>query len=407
MGQMDTLRRATNLTAIRASDAQLDGSRVLLRSDGQVEDFMDTYTKPTTADKVMCWYALGALIAALGVGVLGYVGSRDISRALQLASVSLLAAAPATGFICQSRPKAVLEKRLRTVGTVLCGWDGVKAAKGKVIFPVKHTDLFPAGCAKMNGVKFFGQRSTDQIVAYATALIHAADGGLAPLFKQVLESRNCRLLGVENLRHYDDGGIGGEVMDEPVLMGTLSFLRSMGVEVPEGLRVTQAVCVSIDGELCGLFAITYEKNRDAFLGLTALNNYRGVTPILNVLDHLLTPGFLRAKFGIQPKRLLFADEPVRQQLAGLSCREDAPAIALTTRPGLASLAYGVTGARALHTACWLGAILQIVGGVVGIGMMVALVLLEGAALLTPANIFLLQLVWIIPSLLITEWSRAI
>jgi len=40
-------------------------------------------------------------------------------------------------------------------------------------------------------------------------------------------------------------------------------------------------------------------------------------------------------------------------------------------------------------------------------MMLVLVLLGALHLLTPANMFLYQLIWMIPALLITEWARAV
>ena len=34
---------------------------------------------------------------------------------------------------------------------------------------------------------------------------------------------------------------GGEIREEPVLMGTLNFLQDMGVEIPDGTMVNQAL----------------------------------------------------------------------------------------------------------------------------------------------------------------------
>ena len=43
----------------------------------------------------------------------------------------------------------------------------------------------------------------------------------------------------------------------------------------------------------------------------------------------------------------------------------------------------------------------------GIGVMLTLTLLGALDLLTPANLFLYELVWMVPGLLITEWTRSI
>ena len=405
MNQMDTLRRASNLTAVRTASDTLEGKKVFVRDEGQVEDFMDSYRTRSVPEKIRSWYAIGALIAALAVGITGFF-LHGLSAALQIAAVTLLAAVPASFFICLSRPADILQSRLHNLGTLLCGWKGICSAAGRSVFPLRHSDLFPAGYVKMNGVKFFGTREPDEVVAYGTSLIMADGSGLAPLFEQVLESRNCHHLSAQNFRRYD-GGIGGEVRGEPVLVGTLPFLRDMGVEIPEGLKVSQAICVAVDGVLSGLFAISYEKTRSASAGLHTLCAYRGLQPILSDGDFLLTHGFLRAKFGPHTKRITVADTQLRATISQLEPDKEAPAAILTTQQDLAALAYGITGARALRTASLLGLIVHMAGGIIGIGIMLTLTLIGALNLLTPLNVMLYQLVWSIPGLLLTEWTRLI
>jgi hypothetical protein len=244
----------------------------------------------------------------------------------------------------------------------------------------------------------------DEIVAYCTALISAQGGGLVSLFTQLLDSRNGIHYEAENLCSYD-GGIGGEVNGEPVLVGSLTFLANMGVEVPEGIRVGQAVCIAIDGELCGLFAVTYDKTRGASAGITTLCAYRGLRPIFAQSDFVLTRSFIKGKFGVEPKKLELPEEEVRVQLR--QRERSGEAVVLTTAEGLAPFAYGVTGARSLHTAGMLGTIVHILGGSVGIAMMLVLAILGAGQLLTPGNMFLYQLIWMIPGLIISEWTRVI
>ena len=71
------------------------------------------------------------------------------------------------------------------------------------------------------------------------------------------------------------------------------------------------------------------------------------------------------------------------------------------------MAFCVTGARSLRTACNVGTALHMVGGILGMGVVLTLVLLGALNLLTPANMFLYQLVWMIPGFLVTEWTRSI
>lgn len=406
MGQMDTLRKAVRLDRLSAVPDYYEGRPGILRDEGQVEDFMDSYARPTNPERVVSVYCVLAILAAVAAGVMG--GMRHgISAGIQAASVTLLAAAPASFFVAQSRPWALLEKRLHSLGTVLCGWRGVKGLAKKIVFPLSHENLFPGGTSKMNGVKFYGTRDPDQVVAYTTAMITANGGGLVPLFEQLLDSRSGRHYDAQNLRSYGEGGIGGEVCGEPVLVGVLSFMKDMGVEIPEGIRVNQAVYTAIDGELCGLFAITYERDQGAAAGLRTLCSYGGLKNVLVTEDFMLTESFIRGKFGVRTRRIVFPDQDARQTLRTVEPDEEAPALALMTGDGLAPMAYAVTGARTLRTACVWGTAIHLLAGLLGMGMMLVLTWYGSLHLLTPANMFLYELVWMIPGLLITEWTRSV
>ena len=406
LGQMDTLRKASRLSGLCACPEKYDGKTVLQRITGQVEHFMDNYDQVSAPEKRQDVYALIALIFSVAIGAFTGV-MQDLYMGIQMTAVSLLAAVPATAFIATTRPHAILQRRLHRLGTVLCGWQGVKQLCGKVIFPVRNDDIFPMGTTRMNGVKFLGSRPTEQVLAYATALVVAEGGGLAPLFQQVLDSRNGRHYDAAQVRLYPGGGIGGTVLEEPVLVGPLSFLKDMGVEVPEGIQVSQAVCVAIDGELCGVFAISYEKTKSATAGLSTLSSYRGLRPMMVSGEFMMPESFIRSKFSVKTKRFQFPGEEVRGQVRAVAPAEDAQAAVLVTMEGLAPVAYGVTGARALRAACNLGVVLHMVGGFLGMGIVLALVIMNAMNLLTPANMFLYQLVWMIPGLLVTEWTRSI
>jgi hypothetical protein len=258
----------------------------------------------------------------------------------------------------------------------------------------------------MNGVKFFGDRDPDQVVAYATALITANGGGLTPLFTQLLEGRNGIHYEARMLQNYD-GGIGGEVCGESVLLGSASFLRSMGVEIPDGIRVSQGVYIAIDGEFSGLVALYYEKIGAAAVGLSVLTSYRGLRPVLATSDFMLTDHFIQKQFKIKTKRMGFPDYEDRQDLEALQATEDDQPLALITGDGLAPFAYAVAGAHSVKTASVLGVTVHMLGGIIGLAMMLILAVLGAKQLLTPGNLFLYELVWMIPALMITEWTRTL
>ena len=406
MGQMDTMRKAVRLDSVVLEEYYYNDRPGFIRGEGQVEDFMDTYRMPSGAERTLNVYSLISLFLCLGIGITAGVYS-GVAAGMRFFSASLLIAVPATSYIALSRPMAILERRLHRLGTVICGWQGVRGLNARGVFPISHEDLFPAGAAKLNGLKFYGSRNPDQVVAYGTAVIEAAGGSLAPVFIQLLDSRNGYHYQVEALRHYPHGGVGGVVNGEVVLVGTLAFMEQMDVEIPQGARITQAVYVAVDGVLNGVFAITYQRMKSAATGLTTLCAYRGLTPAVVSGDFMLSPELIGSKFGVKTKRILFPERRIREEMAARTAAEESPVLALTTKDGLAGSAFAITGARVLRNASNMGVAVQMMGGILGLLIMLALTVIGAQHLLTPENLLLYELVWMIPGVLITEWTRTI
>jgi len=404
LAQLDTMRKAVRLHGVVRVADYYDGKDGLLRTEGEVEDFMDVYDKMSGPQITQSIYAGLSLVACIAIAV--FAGLRNgVSMAMQILSTSLLVALPATFFVSLTRPMAILEQRLHMVGTVLCGWQGVKALKGKLALPLYDQDLFPQGSVKLNGVKFYGDEDPVDVVSYTASLISAAGGSLMPVFRNLLAGRNGTLYPVSSFQRYSGGGIGGEVQGLPVLLGSLNFLQDMGVDIPEGTMVSQAVYAAIDGQLSGVYAISYAKMRSSTAGLVTLCGSRKVTPVMLCSDFMLTESFLAAKFNIKTRRLVFPDKETRLKLSRVHPDPDAPVLAMTTREELVSTAYAISGARALRTASNLGLVIHMLGGILGMVIMLALAVLGNTELLTPGNVLLYQLIWGLPGLLVTEWTR--
>ena len=406
MAQMDSLRKAVRLHALVKNPVYYDGKAGLLRREGELEDFMDHYDAPSGPEKLQGFYCLVSLLLCIGIAVFAGL-LHGGSMAVQVLSTSLLVAVPASFFVALTRPAALLQRRLHMVGTVLCGWRGVRQLRGKAAFPLEGEDLFPAASTKLNGVKFYGDRDSDDVLSCSTSLILASGSGLTPIFRNLLESRGGKVVPISNFHNYDGSGVGGEANGMSILMGTQEFLQDMGVEIPEGTMVSQAVYAAIDGELAAVYAISYPKMRSAAAGLLSLCGNRKITPLMAAKDFMLTEGLLRAKFSINTRRIVFPGTEEREALSQIEADTSAPTLALATRNDLVSYAYAVSGARALSLASKLGIAVHLVGGILGLLAMAALAFLGSSDLLTPTHVLLYQLVWMVPGLLITEWTRSV
>lgn len=405
MGQMDTLRKATRLDGVVKVPNLLGNGPAILRTEGRVEDFMEHYNIRTGPEKALNRFALVSVLACIGIAVLAGI-RHGLSLAIQVFSTSMLVAVPASAFISQSRPAAILERRLHMVGTVICGWQGIKSLCGKASFPLFDRDIFPLGSIRLNGVKFLGGRDPETVIAAAAALVLQRGGSLEPVFTQLLKSRGGRICSVDDFRIFS-GGIGGVVGGESCLLGLHDCLKEQGVEIPGSALVDNAVYFSADGVLVAVFALNFNRTKAAAAGLVTLNGYRKLRPMILCRNFLVTPQLIREKFSIKPKRYDFPAPEVRDEFADFVPDPELLSGALTTQQNLSSAAYAVTGARTLRSSCRAGMVLHIFAGVVGLLIMAALAYLGDLQLLSPFNILLYQLVWMLPGLLVTEWSRTV
>lgn len=404
LSQLDTLRKANSLHGMTRVKDFYSGKDAILRDVGKVDDFMNNYEKMSGPQFAQSIYALIAMLVCICI-FLFTLYAHGLSMAIQIFSTSLLVAVPASFFVSISRPTAILEQRLHNVGTVLCGWQGVKGLFRKAAFPIYDQDLFPAGSIKFNGVKFYGDEDPEDVIAFSTSLIHVSGSSLVSIFERLLNDRNGILYNVKNFRRYDGGGIGGEVHGVPVLLGNMNFLQDMGVEIPDKTTVSQAVYAAIDGQFSAVFAISYAKMHSASAGLGTLCSSHKNLPILICDDFMLTEDFIRAKFNVKTQRIVFPDQDAAKAMRHVLPDASQPSLALATRPDLIGSTTAVSGARALATAARLGVIIHILGGILGILIMLALAILGNTDLLTPTNVLLYQLIWAVPGLLVTEWTR--
>ncbi len=405
LAQMDTLRKATRLNRVCKAPDCYDGLPGFFAAPGEVEDFMDNYRDDPAPLRRLNQYALASVLLSAAIGGLGWA-RLGLSQGVQTLAGCLLAATPLTLFITVSRSSAVLQGKLHQLGSVLCGWTGVQTSAGAAVVPLGDHDLLPAGSVKINGMKFYTRRDPDLIIAMAAAVAVQSRTCFEGLFNQLLESRNAPRYAASHRQVYDDGGVSAQVCGLPVLMGTLTFLKNSGIPIPEEAGVTQAVYVAIDGELSGIFAVSFGKLRRVRSGLGTLCSHRHLKVLLTSDNFLLDAAFVKSKFRVSSRRFQIPDAQSRAALAAWQPDpESGELCALTTQEGLSAAAYAITGGRTLESATWFGSLLHVTGGSVGMLLVLVLMLVDALGLVNPGYLLLFQLLWAIPGFLLTEWTR--
>lgn len=388
---------------VRSEDV-FQGKAALFIDTCTPESFMEHVQQPSLADQVLRIYAPLAALLTLILAIAAQV--KHTASFFQCWTPMLLSAVPAAGLLCYSRSFAILARRLAKRGAAICGWYGICAIGNRTAVLLRDADLFPTNTCEPNGVKSYNGYTGNQVVGYAEAVLQKAGSGLAPVLSALLEQEGGRHMQADAIRLYENSGIGGKFGTNTVLVGALSFMRRMGVHMNAETKVKRATYVSVNGELAGLIAIRYTaaaQVRDAVGILTRSGRSK---PVLATCNVSITPKFLAQKFHVAADRFIFPDLRHRAELASRSADPDSTLCAVLSNPQIAAFADTATGGRILQTVVKSGLLMAMISGLIGICVLGALSLTGAIAALSASYLVLFDLIWLVPVLLLTGWTRS-
>lgn len=377
------------------------GSRdCLFRRGANAQQYVADLESHDAVSRVLAVYAPVVLVvtAALAGACTG-VQQRDF---LQCWATMLTASIPVTAGITYWRPFAALSRRLLRQGAALCGWNGVRRLMGPCCVTLSDEDLFPQGSVTMNGMKMFHNFSVPQVVGYTYAVLKQSGCGLEPVFHEVFVNQNGRACTIDDFRRYEGGGVGAGIQGDVVLVGSLAFMRAMGVELPEGTNVRQAVYCAVNGQLAAVFALNYSPQPVVRSGLMTVLRSRGLALVLATRDFFLTPAAVSSKYKIPGQVLEYPNAEERSRLSGPFASVGGEQAVLLAKDEFLPMAEAVTGSRDLYGSVMAGLCLNLLSGLVGLGLTALLCWLGAFTAASPFNLMLYGLAWTLPALLLTS-----
>ena len=378
------------------------GSRGLTRTDADVDRFMEKLETRDLCSKVLSVYTPIAVLAGLAVTLLITFGLK--LDPFWTGSLVFIGCVPLAGLIAFPRLFLLLSQRLSASRAALCGYHGAEVFGGDHAILIGDDDVFPAGSLTLNGFKVYNG-SPERIIAYSAAATRSSGSALAPLFEELQRTHAGRRYSVDAFRFYDSGGIGATIIGDVVLMGSLDFMRRMGVHMDKGAKVRQAVYASINGELAAVFAIKYAPPENLRRGLASIAGNRHFKGILVTRTFLGTPNFLKSKFGIPLGSFSYPSTKERLRLSEAELKNSGAQGAILTEDSFTGFAQAAAGGRMLRSATVLATVLALLGGAIGLVLMGALAALPAYETVTAVNLLLYVAAWLAPALLLTTWAR--
>ena len=387
---------------VTRDEGQWNGKDTYAKWSGPVYGFGSQIQTPDGAQRIYRVFTPVLLTACLVLSLVASVGRGRSGDLLWCLSALFTAAAPLASALVFGTPWFRLSARLAKSGGALAGWPGVMNTTGSANLILTDSDLFPPGSVTVNGVKFFGTFPIDIVTSSAASVIRDAGSGLEKLFHDLMRSQGTVYRRGKDLQAHEGGGYIETIRDSQVLVGSAAFMVLMGVPLPQGLKVKNAVFCAIDGELAGIFALGYNLPGTAPEAIDSLI-HNGVTPLLCTRDFNLIPNMLRQRFKLPVDRMEYPPVDRRRELSDPDRPHSDTLTVVLCREGLAPYAEAVVGARRLRSAVRLSALLCCLGAALGVGLAFYLTSVAAYASMTPLNLLIFLLLWTVPPILISGW----
>jgi len=376
-------------------------------SDGackQTGDIRGFYTDMKKPDLPARWQ--GALLPLVLMGTLVFAGLASLGQGrggdfLLCWSAILAASASFALPLCWGLPWSHLARQLQKCGCAVAGWAGAEAISGKRAMILTDTDIFPPGTIRLNGIKVFGEE-LPHAVSYAATMIRASGSGLQRLFDDLLRAEGGHYREADDFSFYEEGGCSATIQGESVLLGTASFMRKMEVRLPGNLNLRTGVFLAVDRQLAAVFAVKYSASENVDWALKLLRHNR-IAPILAARDPNVTPALLKRKFS-RGVRVEYPSLTARLALSEAESDHGLPR-ALLLREGLMPYAETVVGSRRLCAAARRGTVLGLLGSAAGVLLAYYLAFQGSFSLMTPMTMLIYQLLWALPVLMLSDWTR--
>ena len=361
------------------------------------------YTAAAADDGGVLWQTAllpVVLVASFVFAGLSSLGQGRDSDFLLNWSAILAAGATFSLPLCWSLPWSCLARHLQKAGSAVAGWRGAERIAGRRCMIVTDSDLFPPGTIQLNGVKVFGEELS-KAASYAATLARCAGCGLERLFDGLIRSEGGRYEEAVDFSFYEEGGYSATIHGESVLLGTASFMRKMDVRLPGGINLKTGVFLAVDRQLAAVFAVKYNAAENVDFALRMMRRSH-ITPILAARDPNITPALLKRKFHKRVK-VEYPDLSARVALSEAEQDRGLPR-ALLFREGLLPYAETVVGSHRLCRAVRRGLALSLLGSAAGTLLAFYMAFLGKYSLMTPLTLLAFLLLWVLPVLLLTDWT---
>ncbi len=226
-----------------------------------VEDYAESISKLVTP----LFFGFSFLMSCISY----LLFNRDVMATLTAFNAMVCITSPLTATMVGNLPLYRATAKLNKEGSAISGYTAVEQMDGVKAIALNATELFPAGCVELHGIKTFAQGRIDQAILDAASVMCSVEGLLTDIFMQIIGSNVSMLKRIDTLVYEDGMGISAWVDGKRVLIGNRELMRHHGIDTPSDDYEQKFVGGGRDilylansGEVTAMFVLSYKANEE-------------------------------------------------------------------------------------------------------------------------------------------------
>ncbi|MDD2956113.1 MAG: hypothetical protein PHD67_07345 [Oscillospiraceae bacterium] len=366
---------------------------------GFLRHFLDQSYSADSTEGVSRILAPIVAAGALVIAVASYFLSQNIFVALTNFAACMVISAPVSAAFVGNLPLYRASRALALSGGMLSGFDAVETFSEANTAAVEASDLFPETAVQLHNIKMFEKNRIDEAILDAASVVCSCNGTLQGIFMKIIQNNTAMLKKVENLTYEDGMGLSAWVDGKRVLIGNGDLMRHHDIDTPSrdyelkyrtGDR--ELIYLANSGELIAMFVVSYSADEQVARALYSAER-RGLMLVVKSTDPNLTARKIVSVFDLPEDMVRVLPSKLHGDFDHVTAPRDTAKAGLANCGGACGFLSGLSAAIGVKSAIDLGMILQIVGVVLGYGIVAFFSLMGGIQQVNVFTIMGFQLLW--------------
>ena len=385
-----------------------------MRKTEFLTDFLRSSYCEDKADRLSRIIAPASIAAAIVFGALAYFVSGSIEEAenkmlwaTSVACATLAVLSPFSIMFIVNLPLSRAGKALAKSDAAVLGYASVEEFSGVNAVMVDASALFPAGTTVYSNIKHCKQPNSinsvalDQAIILAASLAIKSGSALSNMFRDMINDKDEILAKVENCVYEDNMGILGWYGNKRMIMGNREQMKHHDIKIPDMSKVkkyqtlnTDTIYLAVGGEIVIMFFVELIANSEIKSRLQRLTE-QDVSIVIKTTDSIMTVNRLAELFDISPDSIRILPYSMHGQFSSCTKYISRSSGSVSGNGTFTSFSAGLLAVKSLSKDIGLASCTMLGGMLLGGICAAALGIFGRYELITPANVFLWNTVWLL------------